>query len=161
MSSTAPRLAPTVPALPITDLSLDPVPGLRRLVAALFLIDLALGLAYGVNYAIGAPWHAFSRAVDLDAEGNAATWYASTQWALAGLIFLVATLPRLDRKRLSTYALLVMTGVCFYCSLDETAQLHETFPPMPYPVCRLGETGCTCSPPLPPSSRAPASGRWR
>jgi len=105
--------------------AIDPVPRLRSFLVLLFVMDLVLGAAYGINFAAGAPWPWFTRNVDLDGEGNAATWYAAMLWLLAGLLFLVAVLPRLDRRRMSTFLLLLMPTVCLYCSLDETAQLHE------------------------------------
>jgi hypothetical protein len=109
----------------MTSFSIDPVRRLRVLLVLLFVMDLVLGAAYGINYAAGAPWGWFTRNVDLDGEGNAATWYAATLWLLAGILFLLAVLPRLDRRRISTFLLLLMPAVCLYCSLDETAQLHE------------------------------------
>jgi len=106
---------------------INPAPRLRSSLILLFGVDLVLGAAYGINFAVGAPWPSFTRNVDLDAESNAATWYASTLWVLAGLLFLVAVLPRLDRRRISTYLLLLMPAVCLVCSLDEVAELHEGF----------------------------------
>jgi len=73
-----------------------------------------------------APVHTFSETkrfikhqLDLDREGNFATWFSSAQLALAGLAAM--TLAALRRKR----GWLWIGFGLFYVSLDELAQLHE------------------------------------
>ena len=45
-----------------------------------FVVDVALGAAYLLNFSAGQPYRPLNRLVDLEGEANLPAWYASIQW---------------------------------------------------------------------------------
>jgi hypothetical protein len=71
-----------------------------------------------------------SRAVDVDAEGNLATWFDSTLDMLAGfgafaLAWLVHQQPDISSRRSRVLGWILVGCVLFYLGVDDASSLHE------------------------------------
>ncbi|HEY0868744.1 MAG TPA: hypothetical protein VGE01_15280 [Fimbriimonas sp.] len=94
-------------------------------VRLLFVVDLALGAAYGVSHLVAKPGSLLRMFLDLDGERNLPTWYSSIQLFLIAFCF-----ARLAKRhvvwlhRVPWPAVLMSAGFCFL-SLDEFSQIHE------------------------------------
>jgi hypothetical protein len=90
-----------------------------------FIIDLALGLAYVVNYLAGQPIRMLTRLLDLNGECNLQSWYSSMQWfcvaSMAG-IFAYRNFSRSSRR---SWLLVALALLFLAFSVDEVAQIHE------------------------------------
>ena len=61
-------------------------------ILALFAIDLLLAAGYYINYLAGRPFQMVNIQIDLGAETNFTTWYASAKWLLVAASFVLSTL---------------------------------------------------------------------
>lgn len=95
------------------------------LILVLFAIDLAIGLAYVLNYLAGRPYRPLSLLLDLNGECNLPSWYSSVQWfGVAALLGLFAH-RNFDRSSPRSWLLIVMALVFLGFSFDEVVQIHE------------------------------------
>lgn len=91
----------------------------------LFVIDLALGLAYLADGLAGHPYPRLTRFIDLNREGNLPAWYASIQWFGVACLWGVFAQHSVRRASPRSWSLVAITLVFVTLSLDEIAQLHE------------------------------------
>jgi len=94
-------------------------------VAILVAIDLALGLVYLAYFLIGRPYRTLAELVDLDAEANLPTWYATVLWFSVAMILWVFARRRVTRSRARSWFLLVLPALFLLFSLDEMIEIHE------------------------------------
>jgi len=92
----------------------------------LFLIDLAIPLAYLLNHYVGEPSYTITNLLDLDGEGNLPSWYSTIQLFLVSLLTGVFAARNFDRSRMDAWFLILFPMVFLLLSLDETAQIHES-----------------------------------
>jgi hypothetical protein len=94
-------------------------------IRVLLIINLALGLAYVLDYLIGRPYRPLTQFLDLNGECNLPTWYSSVQWfAVAALLGLFAQ-RNASRASLRSWLLFALPLIFLAFSLDEVAQIHE------------------------------------
>jgi hypothetical protein len=99
-------------------------------ILVLFAMDLAMAILHVIGPLVPA-WAARGDdnrdyLWDLDAEGNAPSWYSTMQLGLIGVLMLGLAAVRPQRARLT--AILALAGLLFlFLSLDEQARLHEKF----------------------------------
>jgi len=100
------------------------VPTKRLVLGTLLLADGLLVLLYLLSQRIFVGRHpALAHMFDLDGEGNAAAWFASSQLLLVAALSLLCALQVEDRALRHFYALLGAAFVFF--SADEAAMIHE------------------------------------
>jgi hypothetical protein len=90
-----------------------------------FALDLGLGALFIGDYLLGQPIERFSRFIDLDAELNLPTWYASVLWFGVAALMWIVTTRLIQRARRSSWVLLLLPTIFLLFSLDEVASLHE------------------------------------
>jgi len=100
------------------------VPDRRLVIGTLVLADALLVLLYLLSQRIFVGRHpALAHMFDLDGEGNAAAWFASSQLLLVAALSLLCALQVDDRALRHFYYLLGAAFVFF--SADEAAMIHE------------------------------------
>lgn len=95
------------------------------LILVLLAIDLAIGLAYVLNYWAGRPYRPLSLLLDLNGECNLPSWYSSVQWFGAAALFALFAYRRFDRSSPRSWLLIVVALMFLAFSFDETVQIHE------------------------------------
>lgn len=109
----------------------------RYVVAALTLVDGLLVLVYVLSQRLFVGVHpTIAHMFDLDGEGNAATWYASSQLLLASAMSLLIGL-QVEGRSLGRFYYLLAAAFLFF-SADEAAVIHE---PLAYIVRGYSFTG--------------------
>lgn len=99
--------------------------GVPRVIAWLLLVDVALGVAYLTDLALGQPSVHLSRLIDLDSEANLPTWFSTIQWFIAAALWAAVADRLVIRGRRRTWALWLLPVLTLAFSMDETVQLHE------------------------------------
>lgn len=94
-------------------------------VLAFFMIDLALGVAYVLNYLADRPYWKLTSFLDLDQEGNLPTWYASMKWFCVATLLGIFALRNFRLSQSKSWPLMLLPLVFLALSLDEVAQIHE------------------------------------
>lgn len=106
--------------------TLHPLSGAKipPVILALFLIDIALCVAYVGNYLIGQPSTTLSRLLDLDGESSVAAWYSSTAYFC---VFILAAMFAMQKhqENVRSISLLLLPVLFLLMSLDESARIHE------------------------------------
>lgn len=91
------------------------------LVLFCFAADVALGLIFLVDAAIGEP----TRLFDLGMEANIPTWYASAQLLLVGLLLGLYAAAHFAPSKPDAWLLALLALLFVALSADETAGVHE------------------------------------
>ncbi|HLG14696.1 MAG TPA: hypothetical protein VJH03_09385 [Blastocatellia bacterium] len=99
-------------------------PQALNLFLALISFQLLLVLVFSIAVLIQAPQPAYSL-VDMDAEANLPTWFASFQLALIAISLWSYSTQRRRARSPSRNFLRLFSAGFLVLSLDETAQLHE------------------------------------
>ncbi len=100
------------------------VPSARFALGVLVAADVLLLLLYGLSKLVLVDAHpTLAHMFDLDGEGNAAAWYASSQLLVVSALSLLYGLQVEDRALRRFYYLLAAVFVFF--SADEAAMFHE------------------------------------
>lgn len=94
-------------------------------VPVLFIINLALGLAYVVDYLIGRPYRPLTVFLDLNGECNLPTWYSSIQWFAVAAMLGMFAMRNVSHASRRSWLLLALPLIFLAFSLDEVAQIHE------------------------------------
>lgn len=100
-------------------------PAIPGAVAILFLIDVALSLAYLANYVVGEPSHKLTELLDVAGERSIAAWFSSIQFfcvALLGGLFLARGVSWKDKV---SWPLVGLPLLFLLLSLDEAVMIHE------------------------------------
>lgn len=90
-----------------------------------FGIDMALGLAYVVNYLVGQPFRPLTRLLDLNGECNLQSWYSSMQWLCVAILLGIFAYRNFNRSSRRSWLLVALVLVFLAFSVDEVAQIHE------------------------------------
>lgn len=99
--------------------------GLPRAVLAFFMIDLAIGLAYMLNWAADRPYWKLTSLLDLDQENNLPTWYASMKWFCVAALLGLFAVRNVRLSQSKSWPLMLLPLMFLALSLDEVAQVHE------------------------------------
>lgn len=95
-----------------------------RGIAALFLADIALCIAYIIDVAMDSPCAELSRLLDLNGESSVASWYSSMQLFCVCIVSGIFSHQNFKKNRKS--CLLVCLPILFLLmSIDESVQIHE------------------------------------
>jgi hypothetical protein len=89
------------------------------------VIDLALGLAYVVNYLAGQPFRPLTRLLDLNGECNLQSWYSSMQWLCVAILQGIFAYRNFSRSSRRSWLLVALALLFLAFSVDEVAQIHE------------------------------------
>jgi hypothetical protein len=100
------------------------MPPLPRLVAALYVIDVAFLLAFVAQLTLGSSEGLLARQLHPGREANLPTWYSSSQWLLAAGAFAIYARFSPPGMR-GGIRLLLPPLAALSLSLDEAAALHE------------------------------------
>jgi hypothetical protein len=90
-----------------------------------FIIDLALGLAYIVNYLAGQPFRPLTLLLDLNGECNLPSWYSSMQWLCVAILLGIFAYRNFSRSSRRSWLLVALALLFLAFSVDEVAQIHE------------------------------------
>lgn len=90
-----------------------------------FICDLAVALAYLLNWGLHQPFHKLNLLLDLDGEANLPAWYSSMQLFLTGSFLTIFTYHHFDKNKKTSWMLLLWPLIFVTLSMDEVAQIHE------------------------------------
>jgi hypothetical protein len=95
------------------------------LIVILYLGDLALVLAYGINLFFARMYSRLYEFLNLNGEANLPTWFSSMQWFYAAVLFGHFSYRNFKRSDIRTWWLALLAVMFLVLSLDEVAQIHE------------------------------------
>jgi hypothetical protein len=98
---------------------------LPNLIAACFMIDIALAFAFLINYWVDHPHSRLTNLLHLSQEGNLPTWYSSVQWFSVAALLAIFVARHANRGVRCSWALAALPLLFLGLSLDEVASIHE------------------------------------